>query len=163
MRMYGTRSSVNRAFDALIGYEIRRLNNHLPKERHVLSELLLPNDDVTIEAVDGNIILRHADLRQLAEIVPAEYHDKLRLPFIILRRMEMGRSIYTVAGDRMETFTIQKILGSTDDSFHEMYNHPEQMFLYRPEVTELVAKFHSLVVIGFSIPRDLADYAPKRD
>jgi hypothetical protein len=77
--------------------------------------------------------------------------------------MEMGRSIYTVAGDRIETFTIQKILGRTDDSFHEMYKHREQTFLYRPEVTELVGKFHTLVVIGFGVPQELTDYAPKRD
>ena len=79
--MYDSRSSVDRAFDALIGYEIRRLN-HLPKERRVLSELLPPNDDVTIESIDGNIILRRSELQELAKIVPAEYHDKLRLPFI---------------------------------------------------------------------------------
>jgi hypothetical protein len=77
--------------------------------------------------------------------------------------MEMGRSIYRVTGDRIETFTIQKILGRTNDSFHETYKHREQMFLYKPEVTKLVAKFHSLVVIGFGIPKDLSDYAPRRD
>ena len=161
--MYDSRSSVERAFDALIGYEIRRLNNHLPKQRRVLSELLTDKDDRTIEAINGNIILRRSELRELARIVPAEYHNKLRLPFIIIRRMEMGRSIYTVTGDRIETFTVQKILGRTEDSFYEMHRHPEQIFLYRPEVRELVSKFHSLVVIGFSIPKDLSDYAPKRD
>jgi uncharacterized protein (UPF0216 family) len=128
-----------------------------------LSELLATNNDPTIEAIEGTILLRRSELQELAKIVPTEYHDRLRIPFVILRRMEMGRSIYTVAGDRIETFTIQKILGRTDDSFHEMYKDREQTFLYRPEVTELVGKFHTLVVIGFGVPQELTDYAPKRD
>jgi uncharacterized protein (UPF0216 family) len=161
--MYDSRSAVDRAFDALIGYEIQKLNNHLPRQRRTLSELLATNNDPTIEASEGTILLRRSELQELAKIVPTEYHDRLRIPFVILRRMEMGRSIYTVAGDRIETFTIQKILGRTDDSFHEMYKHREQTFLYRPEVTELVGKFHTLVVIGFGVPQELTDYAPKRD
>jgi uncharacterized protein (UPF0216 family) len=161
--MYDSRSAVDRAFDALIGYEIQKLNNHLPKQRRTLSELLATNNDPTIEAIEGTILLRRSELQELAKIVPTEYHDRLRIPFVILRRMEMGRSIYTVAGDRIETFTIQKILGRTDDSFHEMYKDREQTFLYRPEVTELVGKFHTLVVIGFGVPQELTDYAPKRD
>ncbi|MGA3405708.1 MAG: DUF61 family protein [Candidatus Bathyarchaeia archaeon] len=161
--MYDSRSAVDRALDALIGYEIQKLNNHLPRQRRTLSELLATNNDPTIEASEGTILLRRSELQELAKIVPTEYHDRLRIPFVILRRMEMGRSIYTVAGDRIETFTIQKILGRTDDSFHEMYKHREQTFLYRPEVTELVGKFHTLVVIGFGVPQELTDYAPKRD
>ena len=161
--MYDSKSAVDRAFDALIGYEIQKLNNHLPRQRRTLSELLATNNDPTIEASEGTILLRRSELQELAKIVPTEYHDRLRIPFVILRRMEMGRSIYTVAGDRIETFTIQKILGRTDDSFHEMYKHREQTFLYRPEVTELVGKFHTLVVIGFGVPQELTDYAPKRD
>ncbi len=161
--MYDSRSAVDRAFDAFIGYEIQKLNNHLPRQRRTLSELLATNNDPTIEASEGTILLRRSELQELAKIVPTEYHDRLRIPFVILRRMEMGRSIYTVAGDRIETFTIQKILGRTDDSFHEMYKHREQTFLYRPEVTELVGKFHTLVVIGFGVPQELTDYAPKRD
>jgi len=162
--MYDSRSRVERAFDALIGHEIRRLNNHLPKQRRLLSDLLAQNNDPTVETVDGtSLLLRRVEIQELAKIVPAEYHERLRIPFIILRRMEMGRSIYTVVGDQIEAFTIQKILGRTNDSYHETYKHREQTFLYRSEVTELVGKFHSLVVIGFGIPQELSDYAPRRD
>ena len=161
--MYDSRTAVERAFDALIGREIRRLNNHLPKQRRVLRDLLAQNNDSTIEAVDGTeLLLRRAELEALARVVPMEYHEKLRIPFIILRRMEMGRSIYTVVGDPIEAFTIQKILGLTNSSFHEMYKQTDPLYLYRPEVSELVRKFHSLIVIGFGIPQELSDYARKR-
>jgi uncharacterized protein (UPF0216 family) len=161
--LYDSRSAVDKAFDALIGYEIRRLNNHLPKQRKFLKDLLAQGGDATIEAVDGtHLVLRRVELQAIGSIVPMEYHERLRIPFIIMCRMDMGRSIYTVAGDQLEAFTIEKILGRTNDSFHEMYKHRKELFLYRPEVAELVRKLHSLVVIGFGIPQELSDYARKR-
>ncbi len=161
--MSDSRSAVDKAFEALIGHEIQRLNSHLPKQTHSLKDLLANDGDVAIDAVDGSrLLLRRTELQVVGSILPVEYHEKLRIPFIILRRMELGRSIYTVLGDRLEAFTIEKILGRTSDSFHEMYKHREQVFLYRPEVAELVAKFHSLVVIGFGIPQELSDYARNR-
>jgi len=161
--VHDARTPIDRGFDALIGYEIRRLNNHLPKRRKDLKELLNQKNDSTVAAVDGTeLLLRRKELQELANIVPIEYHQKLRLPFIILRQMEMGQSTFSVVGDQLEAFTIQKILGRTTDSFHQMYQHKEQFLLYRPEVSELVGKFHSLVVIWFGVPQELSDYDRKR-
>jgi uncharacterized protein (UPF0216 family) len=154
---------MDRALDALMSYELRRLNNHLPKEKRRLSELLELTDP-TIEAVDGSLlILKTVDLQELAKIVPKEYWDRVQLPFVIMRRTHLGRSIFTVVGGRFEELTVQKILGNTADVFHELYKHREQTFLYRPEVTELVMKLPSLIVIGFGISTELADYVPRRD
>lgn len=162
--MHDSKTAIDRAFDALIGYEIRRLNNHLPKRRRALKELLAQNNDSTVEAVDGSkLLLRQVELQAIAGIVPLEYHDKLLLPFIILRQMEMGKSTFSVFGGQLETFTIQKILERTADSFHEMYKHSvEESLLYRPEVAELVGKFHSLIVIGFGVPQEISDYERNR-
>jgi len=85
------------------------------------------------------------------------------IPMRVLRRMEVGKSIYTIAGERIEEFTVKKILGITDLDYHQMYFDLEPSFLYRPQVSELLRRFHSLVVIGFGLPRELADYAPNRD
>jgi len=160
--LHDSRTSIDRAFNALIGREIRQLNNHLPKRRRDLKELLDQKNDSTVEAIDGTqLLLRREELQELANIVPIEYHQRLRLPFIILRQMEMGKSSFSVVGDQLETFTIQKILGRTTDSFHQMYQHKEQFLLYRPEVSELVGRFHSLVVIGFGVPQELSDYDRK--
>jgi uncharacterized protein (UPF0216 family) len=162
--MYDSRTAIDKAFDALIGREIQRLNNQLPKQRKCLKDLLAHDDDTTIEVVDGTkLLLRRVELQAIGKLVPMEYHEKLRIPFIILRRMEMGKSVYTVVDDQLETFTIQKILGLTNDSFHEMYKHTRQLSLYRREIAELVRKFHSLIVIGFGIPQELSDYARKRN
>jgi len=159
---FNSKSTMDRAFDAIIGHELRKLNTHLPKQRRLMSELL-GSTDPTVEAVDGSsIVLKTSELKELVNIVPREYHDQVKLPFIILRRMELGRSVYTVTGDRIEEFVIKKILGTTANDFQHMYRENEPVFLYRPQVVELIRRFHSLVLIGFGVPKELSDYVPNR-
>jgi len=161
MPLFDTRNTLERTFDALLGRELRKLNDHLPKHTRSLKEMLNEMDP-TIPTVDGStIVLRREELEKLAEIVPREYHD-LKLPIIILRRMELGKSVYTVSGDKLEQFTVKKILGKTTAEYHAMYLDDKPLFLYRPDLSELLRRFHSLVVIGFGVPRELADYAPNR-
>ena len=156
-------NTLDRAMDAILGYEIRKLNTHLPKQRPSLRELLLV-EDPTVEAADGSaIVLKRSELQGLAKIIPAEYHGRLKLPIIVLRRMELGRSVYTVSGERIEAFTVRKILGLTNHKFDQMYRGQEPAFLYRSQVSELLWRFHSLFVIGFGIPKELSDYAPSMD
>jgi uncharacterized protein (UPF0216 family) len=161
--IFNSKGTLERTFDALMGRELRRLNTHLPKQRRTLKELL-GEADPTVPTVDGStIVLRKEEMQELAQIVPPEYHDSLKLPIIVVRRMELGRSLYTVSGDKLEEFTVKKILGKTSAEYHTMYLDDEPLYLYRPDVSELLRRFHSLVVIGFGIPRELADYAPNRD
>jgi uncharacterized protein (UPF0216 family) len=161
--VYNSKGTLERTFDAILAREIRNLNTHLPKQRRTLTDLLKTKDP-TIEAMDGSsILLKTSELDALAKEVPTEYHDRLKLPILILRRMELGRSVYTVSGDRIEEFTVQKLLGRVQEDYHQMHSNHEQVFLYRPEVGELLRMYHSLFVIGFGIPRQLTDYGPKRD
>lgn len=163
IRFYRSKSALDQTFEALITHEIRKLNNHLPKQRRPL-EQLLKDHDPTVDAVDGStIVLKTSDLEGLARLVPREYWDRLKLPFVIVRRMELGKSIYTLAGDRIEEVTIRKVLGETKADYHQMNSDNQAFFLYRPQVTEMLSAFHSLVVIGFGVPRELADYLPSRD
>ena len=159
---FNSKSTLERTFDSLLGRELRKLNTHLPKQRRTLKELL--SEAVpAVPAVDGStIVLRKNEIEELARIVPREYHDSLRLPIIVLRRMELGKSVYTVSGDKVEEFTVKKILGKTAAEYHKMYLDDEPLFIYRPDVSELLRRFHSLVVIGFGIPKELSDYAPNR-
>jgi uncharacterized protein (UPF0216 family) len=158
--LFDSTRSLDRALDAVLGHELRKINTHLPKQRRSLTELLRLNDP-TVEATDGSaIVLKRADLEELARIVPAEYQDRLKLPIIIMRRMDLGRSTYSVSGERVEEFTVKKILGLTNDEYYQMYKEQEPAYLYRPQVTELLRKFHSIFVIAFGIPKELGDYGP---
>jgi len=153
---------LERTFDALMARELRKLNTHLPKQRRSLRELL-KSKDPTVDAVDGSsIVLKTNELEELARIVPPEIQDSLKIPIIVIRRMELGKSVYTVAGGRLEEFTVKRILGRTSASYHEMNLDLEPLFLYRPDVSEMLGRFHSLVVIGFGVPKELSDYVPNR-
>lgn len=158
--LFDSMRPLDRALDAVLGHELRKLNTHLPRQRRRLTELLKLKDP-TVEATDGSaIVLKRSDLEELARIVPAEYQDRLKLPIIIMRRMDLGRSIYTVSGECLEEFTVKKILGLTNDEYYQMYKNQEPAYLYRPQVAELLRKFHSIFVIAFGIPKELADYGP---
>lgn len=161
--MFRSKSTLDRAFDAVLGHELRKLNTHLPKQRRTLRDLLRTTDP-TVEAMDGSsILLRTSELEELAKIVPTEYQDRLRLPIIVLRRMELGKSVYAVAGDRIEEFTVKRILGIAKEDYQHMYREQNPSHIYRPQLGELLRKFHTLIVIGFGIPRELSDYDPNRD
>jgi len=156
--MFNSKSTLERTFDALLSRELRKLNTHLPKQRRNLKELLA-EENPTIPTVDGStILMKKSEIEELAKIVPPGHHGSLKLPFIVLRRMELGRSVYTISGDRVEEFTVKKILGRTSAGYHAMYSDHDPLFLYRPDVSELVRRFHSLVVIGFGVPKELYDY-----
>jgi uncharacterized protein (UPF0216 family) len=161
--LYESRGSLDRALDAILGREIRKLNAHLPRKRRALSELLA-SADPSVETVDGtSIFLRKAELEELAKLIPQRYHDQLRLPLILLRRMDLGKSVYTIAGEPVEELTVKKILGETETDYLPIKKDDRPFLIYRPQVSELLRKYHSLFVIAFGVPRELSGYAPNRD
>jgi len=146
---------LERAFHAVLKEEIRKLNDHLPRDRKTL-EQLLAEDEPHVEATDGSEIpFKKKELAELAKIVPKEFHKKIRLPFLIFRRRDLGRSVYVVSGSKIEEFTIKKILELTALPFEEFEKDKEILYLYKPYVSQLVMGFHSLVVIGFGVPEEL--------
>jgi len=146
---------LERAFDAVLKEEIRRLNTHLPRNRKTL-EQLLAEDNPNVEAMDGSqILFKKEELAKLAKIVPRKFQKKIHLPFLILRRMDLGKSVYAVSGSKIEEFTIKKMLELTTLPFEEYDKDKEILYLYRPYVSQLIRGFHSLVVIGFGVPEEL--------
>lgn len=144
-----------RTFDALMREEIRKLNVHLPRGKKTLRQLLL-EDEPSVEAVDGSqIIFRKDELNRLAEMVPRDLQDKVRLPLVVLRRMDLGKSVYVILGEKVEQFLVKRVLGLTEFDFDKMERDREQLYLYRPQVSELVRMYHSLVVIGFGTTADM--------
>lgn len=137
-----------------MSHEIRKLNEHLPKRRRTLKELL--NEKIPeIQSLSGDsIIIKSEELRELAAQVPEELHERIRLPFVVLRRMDLGQSIYSITGERVEEFTVKKILGLTELNFSESALDTEALYLYRPQISELLRKYHSLFVIGFGVPNE---------
>jgi len=145
---------LERAFRAMMKEEVRRLNQHLPRTRKTLKRLL-QEPTPSVETHDGgNIVIKREELQKLAKILPPNLHEKLQLPVIVQRRFDLGKSVYTVSGSKLEEFTIKYLLGLAENDFGN-YEAEEVFYIYKPYLMELIRTIHSLIVIGFGTPEGL--------
>jgi uncharacterized protein (UPF0216 family) len=149
-------SRIEKLFGTIIDQEIRKLNEHLPKTRKTLN-ILLKEENPSVETNDGrSIIMKKEEIEKLAKIVPSHLLDKIQLPIIIQRRFDLGKSIYTVMGNKLEEFTLKKALEIADHDFNE-YEKEDPFHIFKPYLSELIRKFHTLIVIGFGKPEALSE------
>jgi uncharacterized protein (UPF0216 family) len=149
-------NQIGKTFGSMIEEEIRRLNYHLPKTRKPIG-ILLKEETPSVETQDGrSILMKKEEIAKLSEIVPSHLQDKIQLPIIIQRRFDLGRSIYTVIGNKLEEFTLKKALELTDHDFNE-YEKEEPFHIFKPYLSELIRMFHTLIVIGFGKPESLSE------
>lgn len=142
---------------SLLKEDIKRLNQHLPRHRKPLAELL-HMEEPKVEAIDGTpIIMKKEELEDLSKIIPEKYHNQLTLPIVIVRRIDLGRGTFEILGGKIETFAVRQTLNLTDLTFDQLDRNSEfhYHYIYRPQVQELLRKFKSLIVIGFGIPEGL--------
>lgn len=142
--------SISRMLDRIWRTDVERINDHLPKEFKTLSQLL-NSDEPMVETKGGTpLIFDKDELLKLAEMTPSEIHDKLKLPFILLRRLDLGRGVFQVLGGKNELHAIAKILGVTRDFKSTSSIIDEPFYLYKPQVFKLKRLFRTIVVIGFA-------------
>ncbi len=140
----------------MIKEEVRRLDEHLPKTRKSL-KTLLKEETPAVETQDGrSIIMKKKELEKFAEIVPANLQDKIQLPIVVQRRFDLGKSIYTVMGNKLEEFTLKKALELADHDFNE-YEEESAFHIFKPHLSELMRMFHTLIVIGFGKPEAFSE------
>ncbi len=146
-------SESDRFLNAMLRDELRRLNTHLPKNRKSLTDLL-EEAYPTVASVGGQEIrLRKNELKDIAASLPDEVKERIRLPLVLFRRKELGLGAYTVLGDRYEEYSVALLTGSFGGTFQEFREHgPDTAVFYKPQISELVRRFHSLVAIGFGAP-----------
>ncbi len=125
---------------------IKRINAHMPKNRKTLAQLLA-EEEPSVEAVDGSkIYFKRRDLENLAGTVPRLMHSKLYLPIVVVRRLELGKGVYVLYGGKAEKKLVAELLGLQKDE--------GEIHLYRPQVSELLSKLKSLLIIGFEAPEE---------
>jgi len=129
--------------------EIEKLNDHLPRNYGTLESLLESKDPYVLTMDGDRIIFKKEELQFLADMVPKEYHGKLQLPIVFIRRIDMGEGVFSISGGKIEKGVVMKLLGLTDDPFSEDENnfHP---YIYRHQVLEVRRKIRSLTTIGFA-------------
>ncbi len=141
----------DRVLGRLLQEEARKLNLHLPRSRKSLKQLLGEEDPQVESLGGGKIHFRRRNLEEAAKIVPEKYRASLMLPVVVMRRMAMGRGVFTVSGGRMEKHLVKRVLGLTGKGFEETAGG-EEAYLYRVQIQELLSRLDSLVAIGFGVP-----------
>ncbi len=138
----------DRLADTMLRDEMRRLNTHLPKKRQTITELL-KEETPSVPSVDGSrIIMKRTELESLASKLGDDVHDRVKLPVVLLRRTELG--------DLVEEFALFNVTTDNKVTLEEFRKtHTTPTIFYKPQVSELLRMFHSLIVIGFGVPEDL--------
>ncbi len=137
--------------EKMIERDIDTLNDHLPESRHPLSELI-KTDSPQFRTRDGEIsVFRKEELDKLAADVPLKLHDEVHLPIVILRRLDYGTGIYTVAGNKVELYMVHRLLGYVDLEWENFSHWKPVEKLSRPQVQLLRRKLPSTTSIGIAM------------
>jgi len=143
----GSEDFGERVFKTLLQREVERINEHLPKEYRTLEELL-SMESPSVKARDGGeIIFDRAELEMVARLLPKELHSQLRLPIVLLRRIDLGPGVFSVSGGKAEAYLTLKLLARKETNLDEV---ELPLYIYRPEVQELRQRLRTLTVIGFA-------------
>jgi Protein of unknown function DUF61 len=140
----------DRFFDALVRDDLRKLNSHLPKNRRTLKELL-SDPAPRVQSASGDIIrMKKDELEELSRSLPTEATTRVRLPIVLLRRGDLGPGAFTVMGDSYEEYAMLLLSGSVHSSFEQYKeDQPKPALLFKPQISSLMRRFHSLLVLGF--------------
>ncbi len=139
-------------FDVMLQNELRKLNTHLPKNRKTIRELLA-EEQPSVSTVGGEKAnMKKSEVEALSAGLPDELRDKVRLPLVLLRRRELGPGAFTLLGDPNEEYAVSNILGEYNGTLAEFQRSRQSpTVFYKPQVSELTRRFHSLIVVGFGL------------
>ena len=139
-------------FDVMLQNELRKLNTHLPKNRKTIRELLA-EEQPSVSTVGGEKAnMKKSEVEALSAGLPDALRDKVRLPLVLLRRRELGPGAFTLLGDPNEEYAVSNMLGEYNGTLAEFQRSRQSpTVFYKPQVSELTRRFHSLVVVGFGL------------
>ncbi len=145
----------DRLADTMLRDEMRRLNAHLPRKRLTITELLTL-EVLWVPSVDGGkIVMKRAELESLAKTLPENLLSRVKLPLVLLRRTDLGLGAFALLGDRVEEYAVFRIVAGSNIPLEEFKDQTAPCVFYKPQVSELLRRFHSLVVIGFGVSDEL--------
>ncbi|MEM2984469.1 MAG: DUF61 family protein [Candidatus Jordarchaeaceae archaeon] len=128
--------------------EIDKINDHLPRNYKTLETLLESKDPHVITLNGDRIPFERKELEFLASIVPKEFHGRIQLPIVFIRRIDMGEGVFSIGGGKVEQAVVMKLLGEKNP--FSMEEHSFLPYIYRHQVLEVRKKIRSLTTIGFA-------------
>jgi uncharacterized protein (UPF0216 family) len=142
---------LSRFIDKMIEHDIDTLNDHLPESRVPLSDLIGVNSPHFKTRIGEVSVFRVEEIEELSLEVPKRLHQIIRLPIIVLRRMDYGSGIYTIAGNKAELFMVHRIIGYVDLGWGDLSKWKPVEKLARPQVQLLRRKLPSTTSIGIGM------------
>jgi uncharacterized protein (UPF0216 family) len=135
----------------MIEHDIDTLNDHLPELRVPLSELIGLESPQFKTRIGEVSVFRVDEIEKITQEVPERFHDNVSLPIVILRRLDYGEGIYTVAGNKTELFMLHRIIGYVDLGWEDFAKWKPVERLARPQVQLLRRKLPSTTSIGIGM------------
>ncbi|MGD9394832.1 MAG: DUF61 family protein [Candidatus Thorarchaeota archaeon] len=145
---------MSKFIDKMIEHDIDTLNDHLPESRIPLSDLIGMDSPQFKTRVGEVSVFRVEEIEELAQKVPKKYHKEIGLPIVILRRLDYGSGIYTVAGNKAELFTVHRIIGYVDLEWDVFAQWKPIEKLARPQVQTLRRRLPSTTTIGIAMSKE---------
>ncbi len=139
---------MNSKIEKVLEHEIDTLNDHLPRARIRLADLLKEKDPHFITRCGDKSIFKSEELEWLRTEIPSQFHNDIRLPIVLLRRLDQGQGIHSVSGNKVELFLIHKILGYDDLEWENFTLWEPIEHLARPQVQIIRRKLPSTTVLG---------------
>jgi len=140
----------DRFFDAVFRDELKKLNSHLPKNRRTLEDLLADSSPSVASISGHNIRMKRDELEDLYRSLPLEVSRRVRLPIVLLRRRDLGAGAFTILGDAYEEYAMLVLAGTFKGTLEDFKTSTRgSRTIYKPQISELLQRFHSLMVLGF--------------
>lgn len=138
--------------DTVIQNELKKLNTHLPKNRKSIRDLLAENPPTVVAINSEKLVMKKEEIEALSRALPESLLDRVKLPLVLLRRRDLGTGAFTLLGDSPEEFALSVLLGEYDGTFSDFQqSRRSPLIFYKPQISELMRRFHSLIVIGFGL------------
>ncbi len=141
---------MSRFIERLIKNDIDSSNDHLPVKKIALTELIQSDSPSFLTRGREASLFLKDEITMLAEEIPSIHHNEFMLPIVIIRRMDLGTGIYTIAGSKTELFLISKILGQDNLRWNELVSWRPIDRLARPQVQIVRRKLPSTTSLGFT-------------
>jgi uncharacterized protein (UPF0216 family) len=94
--------------------------------------------------------MKREELEELSHSLPAEAPRRIRLPIVFLRRRDLGTGAFTILGDPYEEYSILLLTTAFNGTFEDFRRQTHgAVTIYKPQVSLLLRRFHSLIAIGF--------------
>jgi len=130
--------------DKVLAKAVQALNKHLPVERKTLSTLL-SEDKPAVQGRDNSICrIKREELQKIANLIPKEDYEKLKLPIYIELTSEYGRGIARVHG-KLECEIVKRILGKKGGEKKDV----DEFFIHREDVRKLRRELQTATQYAF--------------